>query len=76
MPYEQPLWVQIRDNLRAKIKAGIYKPGEKLPSVRLIADEWQASHMTVRRAVDFMIQNDELIGRPGRGIFVADPKDS
>ncbi|GHJ16773.1 MULTISPECIES: GntR family transcriptional regulator [unclassified Micromonospora] len=71
MPYEQPLWMQIRDDLRAKIKAGIYPTGAKLPSVRLLAEQYDTSHMTVRRAVDSMIQSDELIGRVGRGIFVA-----
>ncbi|MFI6269755.1 GntR family transcriptional regulator [Micromonospora zamorensis] len=71
MPYEQPLWRQIRDDLRAKIKAGIFPAGSKLPSVRLLADEYDTSHMTVRRAVDTMIESVELIGRAGRGIFVS-----
>ena len=73
MPYAQPLWRQIRDDLRAKIRAGIYPPGSKLPSVRLLADEYDTSHMTVRRAVDSMIELDELIGRTGIGVFVAEP---
>ncbi|MET8354013.1 GntR family transcriptional regulator [Micromonospora sp. NPDC005206] len=76
MPYEQALWLQIRDDLRRKIKAGIYPPGSKLPSVRLLAEQWDTSHMTIRRAVDSMIQNDELIGRVGRGIFVAGKTDA
>ncbi|MFV2098620.1 GntR family transcriptional regulator [Micromonospora sp. LOL_013] len=73
MPYAQPLWRQIRDDLRAKIRAGIYPPGSKLPSVRLLADEYDTSHMTVRRAVDSMIELDELVGRTGIGVFVAEP---
>jgi GntR family transcriptional regulator len=75
MPYAQPLWRQIRDDLRAKIRAGIYPPGSKLPSVRLLADEYDTSHMTVRRAVDSMIELDELIGRTGIGVFVAEPRE-
>ncbi|MFI6128415.1 GntR family transcriptional regulator [Micromonospora sp. NPDC051141] len=51
--------------------AGIYPAGSELPSVRLLAEQYDTSHMTVRRAVDSMIQSDELIGRVGRGIFVA-----
>jgi GntR family transcriptional regulator len=74
VPYEQPLWITIRDTLRLRIKAGIYPAGSKLPSVRLLAEEFDTSHMTVRRAVDSMIQADELIGRVGRGIFVAEDK--
>lgn len=72
MPYAQPLWRQIRDDLRAKIKAGIYPPGSKLPAVRILADEYETSHMTVRRALDSMIELDELVGRMGIGVFVAE----
>ncbi|MEU1607170.1 GntR family transcriptional regulator [Micromonospora matsumotoense] len=72
MPYAQPLWRQIKDDLRAKIRAGIYPPGSKLPSVRLLAEEYDTSHMTVRRALDSMIELDELIGRMGIGVFVAE----
>lgn len=72
MPYAQPLWRQIRDDLRAKIEAGIYPPGSKLPSVRLLSGEYDTSHMTVRRALDSMIELDELVGRMGVGVFVAD----
>ncbi|MCX4391281.1 GntR family transcriptional regulator [Micromonospora peucetia] len=72
MPYAQPLWRQIRDDLRAKIKAGIYPPGSKLPSARLLAEEYDTSHMTVRRALDSMIELGELVGRMGIGVFVSD----
>jgi GntR family transcriptional regulator len=72
MPYAQPLWRQIRDDLRAKIRAGIYPPGSKLPSARLLADEYDTSHVTVRRALDSMIELGELVGRMGIGVFVAD----
>ncbi|GAB3808845.1 GntR family transcriptional regulator [Micromonospora zhanjiangensis] len=72
MPYAQPLWRQIRDDLRAKIRTGIYPPGSKLPSVRLLSEEYNTSHMTVRRALDTMIELGELVGRPGIGVFVVD----
>jgi len=72
MLYAQPLWRQIRDDLRAKIRAGIYPPDSKLPSVRLLADEYDTSHMTVRRAVDSMSELNELVGRTGIGVFVAE----
>ena len=75
MPYAQPLWRQIRDDLRAKIRAGMYPPGSKLPSVRLLAEEYDTSHMTVRRAIDSMIELGELVGRMGIGIFVAEDQE-
>jgi len=70
--YQGPLWRAIRDDLRNKIKAGIYPPGSKLPSTRQLADEYETSPVTVRRAVDSMIELGELIGRQGIGVFVAE----
>ena len=72
--YQGPLWRAIRDDLRNKIKAGIYPPGSKLPSTREMADQYETSPVTVRRAVDSMIELGELIGRQGIGVFVAEPE--
>ncbi|XTZ15758.1 GntR family transcriptional regulator [Micromonospora echinospora] len=72
MPYAQPLWRSIRDDLRGKIRAGVHPPGSKLPAVRLLAEQYDTSHVTVRRALDTMIESGELVGRQGVGIFVAE----
>lgn len=71
MPYAQPLWRSIRDDLRARIKAGLLKPGEKIPTTRELMDRHSTSSATVRRAVDSMIESGELVGRQGLGVFVA-----
>ncbi|MFI2712226.1 GntR family transcriptional regulator [Micromonospora sp. NPDC018662] len=72
MPYAQPLWRSIRDDLRARIKAGLLKPGEKIPTTRELMDQHSTSSATVRRAVDSMIESGELVGRQGLGVFVAE----
>ena len=71
MPYAPPLWRQIRDDLREGIHRGVYPPGSKLPAARILADQYRTSHVTVRRALDTMIESGELIGRQGLGVFVA-----
>jgi len=70
--YQGPLWRAIRDDLRRKIEVGIYPAGSKLPSTRELADQYETSPVTVRRAVDSMIELGELIGRQGIGVFVAE----
>ncbi|WP_121158805.1 GntR family transcriptional regulator [Micromonospora pisi] len=72
MPYATPLWRSIRDDLRARIKAGLLKPGEKIPTTQKLMDQYSTSSATVRRAVDLMIESGELVGRQGLGVFVAD----
>lgn len=76
MPYLQPLWRQIRDDLRRKIQAGLLNPGEKIPTTRALMEQYGTTWVTVRRAVDSMIQSGELIGRQGLGVFVAEHHDS
>ncbi|WP_027644643.1 GntR family transcriptional regulator [Salinispora oceanensis] len=73
MPHAVPLWRVIRDDLRARIKVGILKPGDKLPSTRELADQYETSSVTVRKAVDILIESGELLGRQGMGVFVAIP---
>ncbi|MFB9236295.1 GntR family transcriptional regulator [Plantactinospora siamensis] len=72
MPYAAPLWRSIRDDLRARIKAGLLKPGEKIPTTKALMEEYSTTSATVRRAVDSMIESGELVGRQGIGVFVAD----
>lgn len=76
MPRAVPLWRVVRDDLRARIKAGILKPGDKLPSTRELADQYETSPVTVRKAVDILIESGELLGRQGLGVFVAMPPTS
>lgn len=72
MPYAVPLWRSIRDDLRAKIAAGLLKPGDRIPTTRELMAQHSTTSATVRRAVDSMIESGELIGRQGLGVFVAD----
>ncbi|GGM24574.1 GntR family transcriptional regulator [Micromonospora yangpuensis] len=74
MTHAQHLWRSIRDNLRARIRAGLLKPGEKIPTTRDLMDQHSTSSATVRRAVDSMIESGELIGRQGLGVFVVDAR--
>ncbi|GGL12958.1 GntR family transcriptional regulator [Mangrovihabitans endophyticus] len=68
--YRGPLWRSIREDLRHKISVGTYPPGTKIPSTRELADHYETSPVTVRRAIDTMIELGELVGRQGIGVFV------
>jgi DNA-binding GntR family transcriptional regulator len=67
-----PLWRRIRQELWAKIDAGILRPGDKLPTTEELADHYQTSRGTVRRAVEVLIEAGILKGRQGVGVFVAE----
>ncbi|MEV0330995.1 GntR family transcriptional regulator [Micromonospora echinospora] len=72
MPPYVPLWRRIRQEIQAQIDAGILKPGDKLPTTKQLAEHYDTSGVTVRKAVEVLIESGVLEGRQGIGVFVAD----
>jgi GntR family transcriptional regulator len=57
--------------LRERIQAGEWLPGEQLPSVRAIADHYDVSPNTARRAVELLKDAGLVTVEPGWGVFRA-----
>lgn len=53
---ERPIYQQIRDQIVVGIAQGILLPGEKLPTVRSLADEAGVNMMTVSKAYQLLKQ--------------------
>ncbi len=63
----------IYEELLAEIQSGVYKPGDRLPSEALLCERFNASRITVAKAVQGL-QRDELVTRrPGSGTYVESP---
>jgi GntR family transcriptional regulator len=69
-----PLYRTIYDKLSQLIAQGSLKPGDQLPSQRALSVHYEASHMTVRRAIDALLNDGLIIAIPGKGLYVAAPK--
>lgn len=67
-----PIYVQIIEYLRSAIAAGVYRPGEALPSLRALAIELKVNPNTVQRAYDEMDRQGMIRSRRGVGMFVAE----
>jgi DNA-binding GntR family transcriptional regulator len=63
---------ELLDDLLKKIRNGTYPPGSQLPSGRDLADSYDVSQSTISRAVARLREQGVLVGRPGRGVFVAE----
>jgi GntR family transcriptional regulator of arabinose operon len=61
---------QIEEYLENLIKSGQLKPGDRLPSERKIAQQFNVSISPVRQATRMFIQKGILVNEPRRGIFV------
>lgn len=65
-----PLYYQIESALRDEVAAGRYPDGRPLPTEDALVRRFDVSRITVRRAMERLVQ-DGLIHRvPGRGTFV------
>ncbi|MFI6228853.1 GntR family transcriptional regulator [Micromonospora echinospora] len=63
---------QIADDLTARIRTGEYRPGEKLPTLRTLADLYSVSVSTIQRALELTRERGLTVGRAGSGVYVAE----
>jgi GntR family transcriptional regulator len=65
---------RIADELRAKIRTGIYGPGDQLPNEQQLVSEHRVSLPVVRQALD-VLEAEGLVDRVhGRGTYVRVPR--
>ncbi|GAB4166032.1 MAG: phosphonate metabolism transcriptional regulator PhnF [Thalassobaculales bacterium] len=70
------LWWQIAESLKADIRAGTYRPGDRLPTELELAERFRVNRHTLRRAVAALAERGILRVEQGRGTFVhEDPID-
>ena len=67
-----PLYQQIVDYVREKIKSGEYQPGQILPSEAKFCEEFGVSRITVRNAIQMLVDEDLVVKHHGKGSFVTD----
>ncbi len=66
------LYQQVANAVVAMIRNGEYKPGQRLPSERDLAEEFGVSRPTVREAMIALEIRDLVEARHGSGIYVVD----
>lgn len=67
----QPLYQQLQRALREAIENRVLAPDDALPAERQIAAELAVSRITVRKAIDGLVEEGLLVRRQGSGNFVA-----
>ena len=67
-----PIYLQIAEGIRAAVAAGVYRPGEALPSLRALAIDVQVNPNTVQRAYEELEREGLVYSRRGKGLFVAE----
>jgi GntR family transcriptional regulator len=69
-----PIYQQLAQQIREAIARGELRAAASLPSVRQLSRELIVNPNTVARAYTELEREGLLISRPGRGIYVAQPR--
>lgn len=69
-----PVYIAMHNKIRQRIISNEWKKGEKIPSERDLAEEFEVSRMTARQAVSSLVEEGLLERRRGSGTFVASEK--
>ena len=71
-----PLYHQLADVLLARIRAGAYPRGARIPSEHALAREYAIGRPTVRQATELLVRKGLLARKRGAGTFVREkPKE-
>ena len=60
----------LAESIRTRIISGDLKPGDKLPSISQLTQQFQVSYGTVRGAMLTLKAQGLVEGRQGEGVFV------
>ena len=69
---QEPIYAQITRQIKQQILSGALRPGDALPSIRLLARELRISVITTKRAYDELENEGFIYTLPGKGCFVAE----
>jgi GntR family transcriptional regulator len=75
-PEFQPLYLQIKQLLIQRVLSGEWRPAQLLPSEMKLAEEYNVSQGTVRKAIEEMAAENLVVRQQGKGTFVATHRSS
>ncbi len=61
---------QLHDELFEQIQSGKYQPGDRIPSEMQLSQMYDISRVTVRNAIQQLVDEKILVKRHGKGTFV------
>lgn len=66
----EPAYAQLANILRRQVSAGLFRPGDQLPSEAMLCRSYNISPMTVRRTINLLAEEGLVSTARGRGTFV------
>lgn len=70
MHRRKPLYEHVVDDITASIEANTLKPGDKLPSIAQLAEQYDTSPTTIKFALRILGERDLIETWQGKGMYV------
>jgi GntR family transcriptional regulator len=70
------LYQRIAGEIRQNILDGVYRPGDRLPSLRALKKQWNCTQGTIQQAYKELAQQGLVISQAGNGTHVVDQPDN
>lgn len=67
-----PIYEQIKEQIIMLIHTGVYKSGDKLPSIRKLSNELNINVNTIKRALAQLEEDGVIYSVQGKGVFVTE----
>jgi GntR family transcriptional regulator len=69
-----PLHHQVFRDLKSALEAGEWRPGDRMPTERVLSERYGCSLITVRHALGELVREGRIERTRGRGTFVSQPR--
>lgn len=66
-----PLYIQLKEELKSKIKEGAWEVDSQIPTEKALMEEYKVGRVTVREALSLLVNEGYLYRKQGIGTFVA-----
>src|SRR5437588_10824860 len=66
----RPLYQAVKEALREAVDAGVFPPGEQMPSTKELSEQMAVSLVTAHRALQELVSSGVLERSQGKGTFV------
>jgi len=70
---QTPLYQQVADVISKSLNDGSYRPGDQIPSEDKLCENYGVSRVTLRAAINLLVENGKLKKMHGKGTFVCAP---
>lgn len=67
-----PIYMQIVDGIRTAVAAGVFLPGEAIPTLKAMSLKAHVNPNTVQKAYDELAREGVIYSQRGKGLFVAE----